>query len=145
MVRLPSYTADPRIIRTRKAHAPTLPTHKTGRNEHNATLRPSTPKLHDNTLKREDGAKRRCCRVHNGQRTSPGALTQREEPRRRLHEECGTHGRRRRWRQAQSFRSASHICHHEVARRSATRSGPWCLLQDLLPVDSCWAFKRRVL
>ena len=57
-----------------------LPKAKTGGYGNTVTLRPSTPKLHDNALTRENGPKRHRCRVRHGQGSSPGTLTQRGEP-----------------------------------------------------------------
>lgn len=77
-----------------------LPKKNKGRSEYNATPRPSTPRLHDNALRRENGAERLRCRVRNGQGSSPGAWTQKGEPQRRLQEDSAVRGGRRHWRQS---------------------------------------------
>jgi hypothetical protein len=74
----------------------TQPKKNTERTEHKTTLGPSTPKLHDSALRRENGAKRRRRRVRHEQRSSPAALTRGGEPQRRLQEDSGTRKRRRR-------------------------------------------------
>lgn len=76
-----------------------LPRTNIGRPEYNDMTCPRTPKLYDNALRRVDGAKRRRCRVLDGQGSSPGALARREEPQRRPQEVNGARKRRRRLRQ----------------------------------------------
>lgn len=94
-----------RTLKNRTTHtqATVLSTTNKGRPENNDTTRPKTPKLHNNALRREDGAKRRRCRVRDGQGSSPRTLARRGEPRRRPQEVSGARKRRRRRRQSAEF------------------------------------------
>ena len=72
--------SDPSKTGKRETEVTTPPKDNIGRLENTTTLRPRTPKLHNNALENGNDAQRRRCRVQTGQEFSPRTHARRGAP-----------------------------------------------------------------